>query len=376
MSEERALVRREPIPKELEAAGVRVGVDEASGMQLVVIPPQLREKANVLTPVQAFQQADPNWRPSLRVVQADPSKDGPHFYPQQGGKLAPRKELLNLLADAAGVVDIRVRLADRERVEVGGVVAETFTHYATAQIRKSDGTIRVLEGSRTYEPFPEYEELKRNAKGDADLHKKWINEIRYAKAKNETKAILRAIRAALQIPHTFSPADAGKPFVVVGWNLAPQDTTAVEGAIAQLYGATPETGEVGHRAELEPPVEPDPEQDGGDVLEESVATVSSDDPEPMLEDDEDQGNLFDAPQSVQDANEAAKLVPPTGQFARMGLTLEGILEYRDGDNEERGKNWIRWALRNKGQLDATFYEQLLVFVKVYAPDLHYEVFGE
>jgi hypothetical protein len=239
-------IRREAVPRELEALGVKVAVDPESDMQILIIPKELRAKANVLTPVQAFQQADPNWRPSLRVVELDPRPDGEHFYKQQG-KLAPRKQALELLADAAGVVQVHTQLLGRERVDVGGMMAETFTHLAILKIRKSDGTLRTLEASRTYEPFAEYEEIKSspNTKGPADLHKKWVNEVKFAKAKNESKAINRALRAALQISHTYSAADAAKPFVVVGWNLAPQSTELVQAAIAQLYGAAPETVELG-----------------------------------------------------------------------------------------------------------------------------------
>jgi len=244
------LARREPVPKELAALGVVIAVDPESDMQMLIIPKALREKANVLAPVQAFQQADANWRPSLRVVELDPDPmNGPHFYKQQGGKVAPRKQALELLADAAGVVQISTNLLGRERVEIGGVISETFTHIAILKIRKSDGTLRTLEASRTYEPFAEYEEIKTSVGSgnyaktpgtpdfDAEVRKRWLNEVKFAKAKNESKAINRAFRSAIQIPQTFTPQRAALPFVVVGWNLAPQDSGAVQSAIAQLYGA-------------------------------------------------------------------------------------------------------------------------------------------
>lgn len=277
-------IRREAVPRELEALGVKIAVDPASDMQILIIPKELRAKANVLAPIQAFQQADANWRPSLRVVELDPSPDGPHFYKQQGGKVAPRKQALELLADAAGVVQIRTTLMGRERVEVGAVVAETFTHLAILRIRKSDGTLRTLEASRTYEPFAEYEEIKTSVGSgqyaktpgtpefDAELRKRWLNEIKFAKAKNESKAINRAIRAAIQSPQTYSPADAAKPFVVVGWNLAPQDTASVQAAIAQLYGAAPEALEqhVPTAQDWDPP-----ELVLGEVLESDAPQASS-----------------------------------------------------------------------------------------------------
>ena len=285
----RGLVRRETLPSEFTSLGIAAFRDDAGSMTLK-IPPSLRKVANVLDPVEVIQQADPNWLPSLRVVQLDPSKDGPHFYPQAGGKLAPRKQGLELLADAAGVVAVRTTLGGRERVVVGDLTAETFTHVAVLKIRKSDGTLRTLEASRTYEPFAEFEEV-RDAVTNADewknnqrtgrkrwiegtpefaseVRKRWLNEIKFAKAKNESKAILRAIRSALQIGHTFTPAEAAKPFVVFGWNLSPQDTPEVRAAIAQLYGAAPEHAVEVHQDwggyELEePPLEVDASEASG-----------------------------------------------------------------------------------------------------------------
>lgn len=278
-------IRREPVPRELEALGVKIAVDPVSDMQILIIPKELREKANVLAPIQAFQQADPNWRPSLRVVELDPDPvNGPHFYKQQGGRVAPRKQALELLADAAGVVQIRTTLMGRERVEVSSVIAETFTHLAILRIRKSDGTLRTLEASRTYEPFAEYEEIRTSVGSgqyaktpgtpeyDAEVRKRWLNEIKFAKAKNESKAINRAIRAAIQSPQTYNPADAAKPFVVVGWNLAPQSSEAVQAAIAQLYGAAPEALEaaIPSAPEWDPP-----EEAHGELLQDDATEASS-----------------------------------------------------------------------------------------------------
>lgn len=297
-----SVVRREPIPKELAELGVSIGVDPDSKMQLLIIPKELRAKANVLAPIQAFQQADPNWRPSLRVVELNPdAKNGPHFYPQAGGKLAPRKQALELLADAAGVVQTRTSLLGRERVEVGGVMAETFTHLAILKIRKSDGTLRTLEASRTYEPFAEYEETVDAVKNadewandaktgnkkfqpdtpafDAEVRKRWLNEIKFAKAKNESKAMNRTYRAVLQIAHTYAPERAALPFVVVGWNLAPQDSAAVQAAIAQLYGAAPGALEAGVPPRADGWDEPE-ELEAGEIVEDD-ATEASDQQAPV-----------------------------------------------------------------------------------------------
>jgi hypothetical protein len=404
----RTLARREPIPKELAALGVTVAVDPQSEMQILIIPKELRERANVLTPVQAFQQADPNWRPSLRVVELDPAKDGPHFYPQTGGRLAPRKQALELLADAAGVVSVRTSLSGRERVVVGDVTAETFTHLAVLQIRKSDGTLRVLEASRTYEPYAEYEEITTAvASGQyakqpgtdaytAEVRKRWLNEIKFAKAKNESKAILRAIRAALQIPHTFSGDRAGKPFVVVGWNLSPQDTPEVRQAIASLYAgdsadpipvhedwleqrlsleAAADVDETSPAADgaREPVGEPAAGERGpGDGAASAPAPPPTEpetpaEPEiPGLEPEPEEHTQEDGLTQEERAQVTAfgKTKPPFGTFQTK--TMAQIFQVGEPANE-----WIDYALRRETTpRDAEFHRLLVLACRVHRPELY------
>jgi hypothetical protein len=416
----RALARREPIPRELAALGVTVAVDPESDMQILVIPKALREKANVLTPVQAFQQADPNWRPSLRVVELDPDpRNGPHFYPQAGQKLAPRKQALELLADAAGVVSVRTMLTGRERVVVGDVTAETFTHAAVLKIRKSDGTLRTLEASRTYEPFAEYEEIVTavgsgtyaktpgTAEHAAEVRKRWLNEIKFAKAKNESKAILRAIRSALQIPHTFTAQAAAKPFVVVGWNLAPQDSAAVQSAIAELYGASasdeaiqvhqdwsghelgptsPEEAEVEPVQASETPSVPDgarePVDDTGPDGQGPVAE-REDAPAPPLSEPTIPGLLDPEskpePEVVGAVDEEAlteaelaevtafgKTKPPFGTFQTKS-TVAAIFAVG-----EQADEWIAYTLRNFPPQHTEFHRLLVLACRVHRPELYKE----
>lgn len=431
----RALVRRQAIPRELEALGVKVAVDPESEMQILVIPKEMRERFNVLTPVQAFQQADANWRPSLRVVELDPAKDGPHFYEQQGGKLAPRKQALELLADAAGIIERTVQLHGRERVVVGDVQAETFTHLATAKVRKSDGTVSILQASRTYEPYAEYEEIVDAVKGapanrawwraegkhgDAgEIRKRWLNEIKFAKAKNESKAILRTIRSALQIGHVFTPASAAKPFVVVGWNLSPQDSPEVRAAIAQLYGATPDL------PALEAPVSHGwdaPELTEGEVvLEEGAEGTDTSSTAPGQQADAEVPSQAPASAPGSDSPEAfppqgADAVPhgdtgeqgapgsetpdpttPAASTSEPTLPLDVDLTLTDDEQErlpallkltlptggnqtrtlawalERGEEvdaWFAWALRQTEPKDETFRAGLAVVMKAHRPEIY------
>ena len=438
----RALVRREALPQELTSLGIAAFADGETGKLTLKIPDELKAKANVLMPVEIVQQDDPNWRPSLRVVRLDPdAKNGAHFYPQAGGKLAPRKQALELLADAAGVVSVRTSLSGRERVVVGDVTAETFTHMAVLKIRKSDGTLRTLEASRTYEPFAEYEEVldavanadewqngsktgkKRYPFGtpeyQAEARKRWLNEIKFAKAKNESKAILRAVRAALQIPHTVSPQRAALPWVVVGWNLSPQDTPEVRQAIASLYGTAPgdaipvRDDWVGHELTegvdepLEPPVweEVTPEEmaeltdvvvnqdssapDGGvrepapeptadeqgpeegtddgppaptpsDVAEPMIPGLEPD-PDPAPEDAGGDG-LSEAERAEVTAFGAAK--PPAG--AHQTKTMKFLFSL--GEPADEHLNWLlRTCTKPK---DAEFHRLLVLACRVHRPELY------
>jgi hypothetical protein len=391
--EQTALVRRTSIPQALMEVGVQVAEDTASGMQIVVIPPAVREKFNVLMPVQAFQQADQSWTPSIRVVQADPdAANGAHFYKQQGNKLAPKKQLLELLGDAAGVISTEVDLIDRERFDVGGVTAETFTHRAVLKIRKSDGTLRMITDSKTYELYAEYEEICDSVKRsdrwengeragkfmpgtdeyDAEVRKRWLNEIKFAKAKNESKAILRAIRSALQIPHTFSPADVAKPFIVIGWNFTP-DYSDVETrrmlVEAGLFGAQSAASRIygEPRREIEAPAGELVDEPSGDLADagagvaEAVPTSTAQEPVPASPEPEPEPTLeeepvaetspFTAPAEAEEdpavikAKAAALVVIPVGTFKELALAK---FHEEKGD---RAVSWFRWALRN---VDDTF----------------------
>lgn len=201
------------VPTALQDAGVRV-VEEA-GQRGVIIPATLRKQANVLEPITEVSAADPNWTPSVRLAELDPEM---HAYNQQGKK-ALNKQGLEVLAELAGVIRIDTqRMAKAELADT-----EKFGWKATVYIRRSDGTVKPISASKTWDAEVEYEELRDAAstKGEADLKKKWLNERKHASRKTESKAILAAIRGALHVPHGFSEAQFRKPFVVVGYAFTP-----------------------------------------------------------------------------------------------------------------------------------------------------------
>ena len=229
------LARREALQPELQQAGVEIVTDAEGRYRSIEFPEQLREQMNVLMPVSEIVQADPNYTPSIRAVRLDPrvdakTKGGIHFYNQGSAnepRLAPTKQALEILADLAGVQLAAVRPLRREELEAHP--EGSFGYEATIQIRRSDGTPRTITRSRVWDSEVEREKIieqvaklnKPDAEKQAEFRRRWLQEREHGKAKTESKAVLRAIRAALQIPHTFSAEDAKKPFVVVGYSFTP-----------------------------------------------------------------------------------------------------------------------------------------------------------
>ena len=66
-----AIVKAVPIPAQLQELGVRIAEEEDTGLRVIVLPPAVRQAVNLLTPVSSWNQADPNWTPSISLVQLD-----------------------------------------------------------------------------------------------------------------------------------------------------------------------------------------------------------------------------------------------------------------------------------------------------------------
>jgi hypothetical protein len=245
------------VPAELADAGVTIV--EQDGRRAVIFPPELHEKFNILLPAQEVAQAVDLIRPSVRAVQLDPDfETGPHFY-NQGTKAAPRlaptKQALETLAFTAGVHLARTRPLSHEELEPYGEGAIGFM--ATVSIRRPDGTPLSISRAKVWQLDVEKRKVAQghrpswadtDEKWRAELEKRWLAEREFAPSKTETKAVLRAVRAALQIPHVFTPERAAKPFIVVGYDLALDYTdpavvrVLLEGGeqrAAEVYGHEP-----------------------------------------------------------------------------------------------------------------------------------------
>lgn len=409
---QQSIVRPVPVPSVLAEFGIRVGQDELSGMRVVVIPPEVRQNLNVIDPVSSFAQADPNWTPRISVVALDPAKSGDHFYEQANKKLAPTKQALEVLAKAAGILYTRTSRIPRAELAEG----ERLGYKATLGIRRSDGTVEEVTRDKTFVEDAELEEIKdavaratawengRNtgrprftsdAERAEETRKRWLKELKDAPAKTESKAVLRAIRAALQIPHTFSPADAAKPFLVIGFNFTPdyndEETkrllvAAGLNAQAAMYGGG---GAVHSRdVELEPPQHAaasdgpddarttpvgaghsgDEGRQAGDAIQSSPSPASPV-PDPGEEDDPEPGR--EPPhgdQAKQDADAAGLVkVPDSAAKKYAGKQIAQV----HGLGPE-GVEWISWALKPGRQWNRTghvFSQALVAYCKHYLPDL-------
>lgn len=354
-----ALVKATPIPSALADVGVKIGQDDASGMQIVLIPPEVREKVNVLDPVSSFAQADPNWTPAIRLVQLSADL---HSFPSQGKK-ALNKQGLELLARAGGIMYSRVDRVKQDELAPD----EPWAYRGTIGVRRSDGTIDEVTRERSA--------------GDDAADKK------FGREKTQSKAVLRAIRAALQIPHAFTAADFAKPFLVIGYSFTPDyndvDTkralvAAGLNAHAALYGgsdplpALPAAETNPDEASAPDGVEGVGSQQAGAKAEPREDSASADAPvpgthddEPSLDDDSDEDGLIKAA-----ADAAAMFMPPNGQHKN--LTLSEILA-----TGEKGEGWLRWALRKGSELTPDPYRQAVwSFARVYAAELYTQVLGE
>lgn len=238
------------IPPALAKAGVTVV--EQDGVRAVHIPQAMHETHNVVQPVTEIAQADPDWTPRLVEVYISPELDPPkgnqresyggrHVYVQDK-MLALNKNAILLLAHAAGI-DVTVQPMPRS------VLAESeIGYHATATLRRGDGTVARWEGSRTVDKDDERDKVratcidKRTGQLDEPYFaKRWATEKDHIRAKCESKAMLRAVVAALQLKRGgYTPQELAKPFLIVGWSLTPSDPETkrelVRAAAGDAYG--------------------------------------------------------------------------------------------------------------------------------------------
>lgn len=246
------------VPPELRGSGLRLNRDETTGVVAIVLPPELRQNFNLVSPVSQLTVMNEMWRPALAVIHLDPNE---HGYPgERTGDVALSKRGILALADGAGIS------VTTDRMDKAGLKAEEIGWHAFGKIMQADGRNREISDHYVLNEQYVKEEIWQKALDDEEKYAKkdnrpadrakaedkarqrWMKERKYLSAKAETGAILRMIRQALQLPHALSARDFAKPWITVRVAFTPdmsdpavrsQVIDHAHGAASRLYGLPP-----------------------------------------------------------------------------------------------------------------------------------------
>jgi hypothetical protein len=419
-----AIITPVPIPRELQEAGVRIAEDPG-GLRVIVLPPEVRQRVNLLTPVSSWNQADPNWTPSISLVKLD--KDA-HTYFLPGGKLGLNKQALETLGRCAGVLYTRTTRVPLAELHAG----EKWAYRATVGFRRSDGSIDEVTRERGFNEEAEQMEIEdavRSAEGyengqktgrpkfatdeavKAECRKRWIAELRHGPAKTESKAINRALRAGLAMPSSVKAADLNKPFLVIGFNFTPDysDPTVKRALVAvglnaqaAIYGGRDVSDEMPEHGAADIPAlpsgapiadeptldeHPPPESEGGDEPAQlaggeptASAGEAAGEPEPAFDDEESEsaedisfeGPEHDEPKGSRTAGgmripEAAIEAAGAVVATNAGKTIAEVVALA-GEGNQRSLEWLAWAKQNLGP-DEEKRQALELYAAARAPEM-------
>lgn len=286
---------------------------------------------NVLAPTMRLQFMPPNHQISIRAVQFDATfnreqnqaKSNGSYYKVDGGNLALHGSSLAMLAAAAGISTTNT---DTRLVEPG-----LWRSIVTITMKGFDGQRRAITKSKIVD-------LRDGSPEIAGWSNQRIaNARQHGAALAESKASNRAIRAALGLKGSYTPAEAAQPFVfpVLVWvpNLDDPEinrmvTAAELGLIDQVYGggvaSGPVVADVGNMidAEAAPALT---DRQGLDAFEappparerQRVAAHPDDDPQPTLVPEEQPPPVGDTCQHDQgDRVCGAEVTPRVADYSR------------------------------------------------------------
>lgn len=326
------------MPPSLRGSGTRV--IERDGIRSVAFPPEVFERYNVVTPSRELAALDPMWRPQIVEIQLDAEQ---HGYPaEKKGDVALAKNGIMALAAGAGI-EIRTRRMKRDELrdsEIGWT--------ATARVRQTGGAFTEIEQSKVIDLDHEKELISDQAwsaeqryaakdnrpanreKAMETARQRWLKERPHMDAKAETKAALRAIRAAMQLRHALPANQFSRPWLVVKIGFAPDyDDPAIRaqvvaaglGAASDVYG-TP-VGELPAADESAPVVgaassggEEDPPEDVTDahVVDEPTAAGDADaDYEAWRQEQAEQQAMADPTSDAGETNSWEKILESAGE---------------------------------------------------------------
>lgn len=165
---------------------------------------ELAKVANITFPITALDVLPPNHVPSLSVIRVNPDPKAGDVY-AVGGQLALRKHVLLKIANAGGI-HIRTRKVS-PRHDLDNIEWE-----AIAFGRLPDGTPISVKCSKTWSWAKCQQEMK---PAQAAQYRQFADE------QTETKAILRAVRAGMNLKTGYTPEEIRKPFLVARAVFAP-----------------------------------------------------------------------------------------------------------------------------------------------------------
>lgn len=233
-------------------AGTGISVVEKNGVRGVNLPPELFQRFNVVSPTTQIAAMDPMWSPSIALIHLDPNT---HGYPgEKQGETALAKAGILALADGAG---IRI---DTARMPRNVLADDEIGWSATAWVRQPDGQLKPITQSKVISKSDERELIEVQSWASEQKYGKppdrqkaadkaatrWLKERQHLDRKAESKAMLAAIRAAMQLRHALPTAEFSRPWIVVRVmftldysdpQIRQQAISRGLGAGADLYGA-------------------------------------------------------------------------------------------------------------------------------------------
>jgi hypothetical protein len=159
---------------------------------------QLAKQANILFPVSALDQLLPMHKPSLSVITVSTDPQAKDIYFISGGQLGLSKHVILKMLNAAGAT-----AATRK------MTPDTNLNYIRWQAlvwgKLPDGTPHQVTGSKAWSWEKCQQEMQ---PGQAKNYRQFADE------QTETKALLRAARAFLNLRTSYSKEELAKPFLI------------------------------------------------------------------------------------------------------------------------------------------------------------------
>ena len=184
-------------------------------------PNALRGKANVTFPITALDDLPPFTKPALSVVTVN--ADSADAYSVGGGKFGLSKNVIMQMLNARGIsVESTRKLtppSDLDHIE----------YQATVVYQDMHGRTMRQTATRTWD-WQKVQEV--STPGEAKAQRKFADEM------TETKAILRAARAALNIRTSYTKEELALPFLIANVvpDLDPNDPEVRKAMIAKATG--------------------------------------------------------------------------------------------------------------------------------------------